>query len=86
MPYIDEHLRKALEPHSTVAAGNPGELNYQITCLVEDYRFKRADSYATFNDIIGALEAAKLEFYSRIVTPYEDRKCQENGDVYAPLD
>ena len=40
------------------------------------------NSYATINDIIGALEGAKMEFYRRVVAPYEDEKIKENGDVY----
>jgi hypothetical protein len=34
------------------------------------------------NDIIGALEACKLEFYRRLVSHYEDIKIRSNGDVY----
>ena len=30
----------------------------------------------------GALESAKLEFYRRVVAPYEDEKMNLNGDVY----
>jgi hypothetical protein len=33
------------------------------------------------NDIIGVLEAAKTEFYRRIIAPYEDIKIQDNGDM-----
>ena len=29
-----------------------------------------------------ALEGAKLEFYRRIVAPYEELKIKENGEVY----
>lgn len=29
-----------------------------------------------------AFECAKLEFYVRIVRPYEDQKLHDNGDVY----
>jgi hypothetical protein len=39
-------------------------------------------SYRTINDVLGALEGAKLEFYRRVAAPYEDQKIQENGDVY----
>jgi hypothetical protein len=39
-------------------------------------------SYQSINDVLGALEGAKLEFYRRIAAPYEDTKIQENGDVY----
>ena len=30
----------------------------------------------------GALECAKLEFYRRVVSKYEDQKILDNGDVY----
>lgn len=30
----------------------------------------------------GAIECAKLEFVRRVVSPYEDQKILENGDVY----
>jgi hypothetical protein len=39
-------------------------------------------SYQTINDIVGALEGAKLEFYRRVAVPYEDKKIIENGDVF----
>jgi hypothetical protein len=81
MPYI-KHLRTELLPKSTIPAGTAGELNYQITKLCKAYRENDGNGYQTFNDIIGALEAAKLEFYRRMVVPYEDIKITENGDVY----
>jgi hypothetical protein len=31
--------------------------------------------------VLGAMEAAKLEFYRRIVSPYEDEKIALHGDV-----
>jgi len=39
-------------------------------------------SYRTINDILGALEGAKLEFYRRVAVPYENSKLSENGDIY----
>ena len=39
-------------------------------------------SYATCNDIVGALDNCKDEFRRRIQHPYEDKKLRENGDVY----
>jgi hypothetical protein len=39
-------------------------------------------SYQTINDIVGALEGAKLEFYRRVAVPYEESKRRINGDVY----
>lgn len=60
-----------------------GELNWAITQLLEDYRAEHGDSYGTFNDILGAALGARDEFYRRVVVPYEDQKCKDNGDVYA---
>ena len=39
-------------------------------------------SYSLINEVTGALENAKLEFYRRVVVPYEDMKIKINGDVY----
>jgi len=61
---------------------NAGELNYLITLLINDYITDHGLRYSKINDIIGALEGAKAEFQRRIVGPYEDKKIEENGDVY----
>jgi hypothetical protein len=60
----------------------PGELNFMITRLLIWYENDHGKSYGTMNDILGAVEAAKLEFYRRAVVPYEDEKIKQNGDVY----
>lgn len=39
-------------------------------------------SYQAINDIIGALESAKMEIYRRIAAAYEDQKILENSDVF----
>jgi hypothetical protein len=78
MPYIkEEHrARAALFPESA------GELNYAITERVNRYLKTQQLSYQTINDVLGALEGAKSEFYRRIAVPYENAKLSENGDVY----
>lgn len=85
MPYIDKTLRM---PASNCPS-NPGELNYNITNVLECYRRYHSagtgDNYALFNEMIGALECAKLELYRRIVAEYEDVKRNENGEVYSPI-
>ena len=58
-----------------------GELNYTITRILHGYLLERGTKYQNFNDILGALEGAKLEIYRRLIAPYEDKKIQENGDV-----
>jgi hypothetical protein len=59
-----------------------GELNYCLTKLAIAYIQQRGLRYATINDILGAFTGAAHEFYRRVAAPYEDRKIQENGDVY----
>jgi hypothetical protein len=59
-----------------------GELNYEVTLLIRSYLAVHGRSYQVFNDITGALEGAKTEFYRRVVSPYEDEKIKLNGDVY----
>lgn len=85
MPYIknEDSARNKLKPNSYLAPMEPGELNYQITMLVQQYLDEVGLSYTSINDVVGALEGAKLEFYRRVAVPYEDKKIKENGDVYS---
>ena len=79
MPYISPGDR-AWE--TLVTPLGAGQLCYALTKQVLDYRLRHGTSFATFAEILAALEATKLELYRRVITPYEDQKCQENGDVY----
>lgn len=85
MPYINQLDRTALND-KVIYAGrsiqNPGELNYLITKIIQDYVHDHGKSYSVINEIVGVLECAKLEFYRRLAAPYEDKKIEENGDVY----
>lgn len=80
MPYITQERRQAI--NGGAAPENAGELNYQLTELVQDYFAERAWGYATINDVLGVLTAMQLEIYRRLVAPYEDIKCNDNGDVF----
>lgn len=86
MPYITKERRRALFSDSCVDYDNTvrtaGELNYFLTEQIKDYIKTKGLSYQTINDIVGALEGCKLEFYRRVVVPYENKKKKENGDVY----
>ena len=55
-----------------------GELNYIITKILKEAYPLR---YFNLNRAVGVLECAKLEFYRRVVAPYEDVKIKESGDV-----
>lgn len=81
MPYIKQKDRDFIKDNE-VTPSNVGEFNYVITELIKSYVNKHGLSYRTINDVIGVLEASKLEFYRRIAVPYEDIKIEENGDVY----
>lgn len=81
MPYIERDRRAALATTLARAEG-PGELNFQISYLLHLYLSKHGLNYRAINDIVGALEGAKLEFYTRVARPYEDTKIAANGDVY----
>jgi hypothetical protein len=86
MPYIKQERRNQIDVGYTPLWGSQpntaGELNYLITTILIDYYSNKEGGYAAINDVLGALEGAKLEFYRRIAVPYEDQKIKENGDVY----
>ena len=81
MPYIRESVRHAIDVNGEEPR-QIGDLNYKITKLCKAWLYAQGESYATYNSLIGVLECAKLEFYRRMVAPYEDQKIAENGDVY----
>lgn len=84
MPYINSVIRDSFDPWLCEVrhASNSGELNYQITLILLKYWEAHGPAYQTINDIVGALESAKLEFYRRVAVPYEEEKIKQNGDVY----
>ncbi len=81
MPYIRQSDRVEILSGARPAQ-TAGELNFQLTAVARAYLGARGESYAVFNEVVGALECAKLELYRRMVAPYEDHKMAENGDVY----
>lgn len=89
MPYIDFAAREALKAGGAYPAFRAGHLNYLLTQLCLDYlkqmpvvHGQPVNTYSDYNEVIGALECCKLEFYRRAVVPYEDEKLKEHGDVY----
>jgi hypothetical protein len=91
MPYIvQEHraiygetLAKLLD--NLLLQGNlaSGDVNYIIT-RIADYVFTHSGAnYSAGKDVLGTLEAVKLEFYRRRMAPYEDKKAKQNGEVFA---
>jgi hypothetical protein len=86
MPYIKQSLRENLNPLSRNYPKNPGELNYQITRLINMYLGTKSDiTYRYLNEVMGVLSCIQQELYRRVIVPYEDRKCKENGEVFNGL-
>ena len=86
MPYIDNEQREKIDPlveQLRDVLGSMGDLNYTITRLCDAYlTTEEGIRYSRLNDLVGALECAKLELYRRVAAPYEDKKAKENGDAY----
>lgn len=81
MPYLATAAREVMDAGNRPI--NAGELNYAITKLLVAFANREGGlSYGVLNETLGAVEAAKLEFYRRVVVPYEDAKKDLNGDVY----
>ena len=83
MPYIKQEDRsKFTDMFCNIPEINTaGELNYTLTMICNDYMDDNGKCYQTLNDIIGALESCKLEFYRKQVAPYEEKKIAENVDL-----
>lgn len=90
MPYLTEedkleHSRR-IDNGRTPYINNSGDLNYLVTRLIVVYLDQHDISYKTCGQIVDALDNAKDEFKRRILSPYEDLKIEQNGDVYPSLD
>jgi len=84
MPYIKEEDRTKFYGPIRVLVDSietDGELNYCISSIIHQVLKNRGQNYQNMNNIIGALECAKLEFIRTIISPYEDKKRKENGPV-----
>ena len=99
MPYIvgedapDRGRRGDLDPYIealSAAMMTPGELNYCISRLAVLYlapirKQGKKVGYEQLSQIRAVLQDAADEFYANPVRDYEDKKMEENGDVYAEL-
>ena len=92
MPYIKQNFRDSIDKELDALAekikqvheDNPkqtrdGLINYALTRMLNNIY---ADArYHDMNEIIGVLECCKLEYYRKLIAPYEDQKEHENGEV-----
>lgn len=85
MPYIKHADRVVLDllidkiPTRLTA----GQLNYVITKILMRREPRGSKhGYDDYNLLMGVLESVKQELYRRVIVPYENKKAQENGDVF----
>lgn len=95
MPYIDKNRRDVLVniPEELDFSGHnilidmeriesPGEIQYVIAEILNDYVARKGLRYQVLNDVMGALAGAQMEFYRKVVAPYESEKEEANGGIY----
>lgn len=82
MPYITPDRRQRI--HKDMSPENAGELNYLITRFCQYFLEESCAKigYDELNAVVGVLECVKQELYRRMVVPYENKKIEQNGDVY----
>ena len=85
MPYVNQRDRISLITVSGKQPDTAGELNYVLTTICDKYLVEKGLNYQNINEVVGVLECCKLELYRRIAAPYENIKCEENGDVYESI-
>lgn len=81
MPYIQNKERRL----ALLGGALPltvGELDYALTVLCLQYIGDYPYTFERLNSIVGVLDNVKDEFRRRVLHPYENLKCAENGDVY----
>ena len=86
MPYLTDSIKDEINDLRVGTAfympndRTPGALTYAIYRLMHNY-LGVGPTFADHAEVLGCVEAAKLEFYRRKCAPYEDAKRGENGDV-----
>lgn len=90
MPYIPDQQREDIHLDMQDVGvewipENAGELNFVVSTFIANYIKEHGLKYAVVNEMVGALECAKMELNRVIIGPYEDIKIAENGPVYAGI-
>ena len=86
MPYITGPRREVFalleEELKSTRIDTPGELVYLFCRIADLYVSQRLREFRIMNDVVGALENAKLEFHRKVVANYENEKELESGTVW----
>ena len=91
MPYIEQEKRDILDPAieslfvrlidmqcKDEESNMEENINYVFTKLLKKCY---GESYKEINDALGVISAVQLEFFRKVVTPYENQRQYDNGDV-----
>ncbi|WP_045215142.1 DUF6899 family protein [Desulfonatronovibrio magnus] len=84
MPYISQTRREVFDSAISQLASqvqNQGELNYCIYKLSKLILERMGESYENISMCSSAMEHAKLEWYRKVLAPYEEVKIRENSDI-----
>ncbi len=87
MPYISTKAREYYRydilnlVNKLKTVGFPaGDMNF-IFSMLAGHAYLHASNYQKINDVVGALEGAKLEYYRRVAQGHEDLKVLQNSDI-----
>lgn len=85
MPYIADATRRNLLAARIAIPSDRAELAFTIATAVDDYFIGKAVSFSTLSDALAALQSVHGEVERRFLFTYEDRKLDENGEVFHNL-
>jgi hypothetical protein len=86
MPYIKRDRRDVINAQDMKILSyddidSAGEIQYAIAVILKSYMERKDLTYQNCNDVVGALAGAQMEYYRKVVGPYESEKELENGSV-----
>jgi energy-converting hydrogenase Eha subunit A len=79
MPYI---AREERSTDTILYPKSAGQLAWAVTTISQRYIGTSRLSYAGMAIVAGVLILTLFEFVRRVVSPYEDKKIKEHGDVF----
>jgi hypothetical protein len=85
MPYTEQKERPKVDNAvsiSEICSWSAGDLTYALTRLIVGWFKGHGKSFLNGAIVIGCIACTALEFYRRVLAPYEDKKIADNGDVY----
>ena len=80
---VDELVTKLVElDDNNLVKGHHNYIMYTLALKLAD---KLGIRYATLQDIVGTFDCCKMEFYRKVVAPYENQAAKKSGEVTIPI-